>query len=88
MELDVSSRARPYFQRAGFDPLRMVPVHSDVPRQHPAYELLSRMDGLHIGVDDDREMLEEVCNDVAFGYTDDPSYSTFHDLVWSCLHSR
>ncbi len=69
MDLNISPRAYSYFLRAGFDPERKVQVDPKVPQDHPAYDLLSKLAGFHIGVGEDEEMLEEIYNDIAFQYT-------------------
>lgn len=68
MDLQFSARARPYFELAGFQLPRNVAVHPAVPCDHPAYSLLARLGGIHIGLGPDNEILDEIRNDVVFEY--------------------
>jgi hypothetical protein len=70
VNLDISARASSYFERVAFNRSRSVPVDLAVPRDHPAYELLACLGGLHVGVNENDEMLEEIRNDIAFEYTE------------------
>ncbi|WP_197168251.1 SUKH-3 domain-containing protein [Neorhodopirellula pilleata] len=66
MNFHISTRARLYFDLAGFNSDRVVPVDPCVPHGHPAHGLLARFGGLRIGVNEDNEMLSEIRNDIAF----------------------
>ena len=68
MDLNFSRRASGYFELAGFKLPREVAVHPDVPCDHPAFSLLQRFGGIHIGADSEKEVLEELRNDIAFEY--------------------
>lgn len=70
MNFDLSTRARHYFDRAGFNNDRVVPVDPCVPDDHPAQQLLARVGGLRIGVNECNEMLSEIRNDIAFKSTE------------------